>query len=80
MLRPFVARQYKAVRLDSQLTILVRCGMRQTVGWLMQLAALTFLPLVILFQLNFGLPLLVMPISILIGIVVFVIGTKLRGS
>jgi hypothetical protein len=54
--------------------------MRQTVGWLMQLAALTFLPLVILFQLNFRLPLLVMPISTLIGIVVFVIGMKLRGS
>jgi hypothetical protein len=54
--------------------------MRQTVGWLMQLAALTLLPLVILFQLNFGLPLLVMPIITLIGIVVFFIGTKLRGS
>ena len=54
--------------------------MRQTAGWLMQLAVLTFLPLVILFQLNFGLPLLVMPISTLIGIVVFIIGTKLRGS
>ena len=54
--------------------------MRQTVGWLMQLAALTLLPLVILFQLNFGLPLLVMPVITLIGIVVFFIGTKLRGS
>lgn len=54
--------------------------MRQTIGMLLQLAALTFLPLVILFQLNFGIQLLVMPTCTVIGIAVFWLGTKLRES
>ncbi|HLQ44697.1 MAG TPA: hypothetical protein VK137_08215 [Planctomycetaceae bacterium] len=54
--------------------------MRQTLGMLMQLAVLTFLPLLILYQLQFGFRVLVMPPCLVVGIVIFWIGTKLRES
>lgn len=54
--------------------------MRQTLGMLLQLAVLTFLPLLILYQLNFGFRVLVMPPCLVAGIIVFWIGTKLRES
>lgn len=44
----------------------------------MQISAMTFLPLVVLYQLNFGFQLIIMPICLTTGIVVFAIGTKLR--
>lgn len=49
-------------------------------GITLQLVALVFLPVLILWQLNFGLPLLVMPIGLLSGMILFQIGTRLRGS
>ncbi len=52
--------------------------MRQHLGILLQVMALAWLPLLIVYQLNFGFRLLVMPICTLIGIVVFWIGTRLR--
>jgi hypothetical protein len=52
--------------------------MRQQIGVLLQLAALTLLPMLILWQLDFGIPLVVMPILTVVGIVLFYIGYKLR--
>ena len=47
-------------------------------GITLQIAAMVFLPLLILWQLNFGFPLILMPILLVAGIAVFGIGTKLR--
>ena len=53
-------------------------SVRQTIGLLMQLAMLSFLPALILFQLEYGIPLIVMPACLLVAYIVFRIGTKLR--
>ncbi|MGZ0165267.1 MAG: hypothetical protein ACKVII_15190 [Planctomycetales bacterium] len=47
-------------------------------GILLQICAMTFLPLVILYQLNFGFRLIAMPVCTVIGFAVFWIGTQLR--
>jgi hypothetical protein len=52
--------------------------MRNTIGFFMQFAGLTLLPLLIIWQLNFGFRLLYMPILTLVGLAVFGIGTSLR--
>ncbi|HEV3301405.1 MAG TPA: hypothetical protein VG055_17265 [Planctomycetaceae bacterium] len=52
--------------------------MRQQIGFLLQLAVLTLLPMLILWQLNFGIPLIVMPAVVVVGIVLFYIGYRLR--
>jgi hypothetical protein len=52
--------------------------MRHHIGILLQLAALTLLPSLVLWQWDFGFPLLVMPILTTVGIVMFYIGYKLR--
>ena len=52
--------------------------MRNQVGFLLQFGALTFLPLLIFWQLNFGFPLLWMPGLTIIGGLVFWIGHLLR--
>ena len=52
--------------------------MKQTIGMLLQLLALGMLPSVVLFQLFYGFKLIVMPISLLTGILVFSLGTMLR--
>jgi hypothetical protein len=54
--------------------------MLHQIGFVMQFGVLVALPLLILWQLEFGIPLVVMPISLLIGIVVFWLGTRLRES
>ena len=54
--------------------------MRQRVGFAMQFAALVFLPLLCLWQLNFGFPLIYMPMLLLAGTAVFLVGTRLRES
>jgi hypothetical protein len=54
--------------------------MKQHIGMGMQLLVLVFLPLLILWQLEFGFPLLYMPGLLLVGIIVFTIGTRLRES
>jgi hypothetical protein len=54
--------------------------MKQHIGMLLQLTALGLLPSIIVFQLFFGFRLIVMPISLLAGIVVFSVGTMLRES
>jgi hypothetical protein len=52
--------------------------MRQQIGYLLQLAALTMLPMLILWQLDFGIPLIVMPMLTVVGIIMFYVGYKLR--
>jgi hypothetical protein len=52
--------------------------MRRQIGFLLQLAALTLLPMIILWQLDYGIPLVVMPVLTTVGILLFVIGYKLR--
>ena len=54
--------------------------MRQHIGFLLQLAALTFLPMLILWQLQFGFRLIVMPTLTLAGFIVFEVGRRLRES
>lgn len=52
--------------------------MRNTIGFLMQFAALVLLPLLIVWQLKFGFRLLWMPALTVAAIVVFWIGQNLR--
>ncbi len=54
--------------------------LKQYVGMMLQLFTLSILPLIIVFQLFYGFRLIVMPISLLIGITLFSIGTMLRES
>ena len=54
--------------------------MQHRLGFLMQMGALIFLPMVMFWQLQFGLQVIYMPILLIVGIVVFSIGTKLRDS
>ncbi len=53
---------------------------KHLVGMFLQLLTLGVLPLIIVFQLFYGFRLIVMPISLLIGITLFSIGTALRES
>ena len=52
--------------------------MRQQLGVFLQLAVLMFLPLLIGFQLFFGMPLVVMPVLTLVAIALFTGGYFLR--
>lgn len=52
--------------------------MKQQVGTLIQLFVLGALPTLIVYQLTFGIPLIVMPACLLVGVVLFSIGTRLR--
>lgn len=54
--------------------------MRQQIGLLCQLAVLSLLPALIVWQLEFGFRLIIMPASLAVGIVVFWIGYRLRES
>lgn len=53
-------------------------SIRNTIGFLMQFAALVLLPLLIIWQLNFGFQLLWMPGLTLVGVVLFWVGHALR--
>jgi hypothetical protein len=53
-------------------------NMRQQIGILLQFVVLVFLPMLILWQLEFGFRLILMPALTLCGVVVFWIGYKLR--
>jgi hypothetical protein len=48
------------------------------IGIFLQICAMTFLPLIILYQLQFGFKLIVMPVCTVAGFTVFWIGTQLR--
>ncbi len=51
---------------------------RNLLGMFLQLVGLTFLPLLIIWQLNFGFNLLWMPSMTLLGVGVFIAGHMLR--
>lgn len=51
---------------------------RNMLGMFLQLVSLTFLPVLIIWQLNFGFNLLWMPTLTLLGVLVFALGHKLR--
>ena len=53
-------------------------GMRNQLGFILQFAALVFLPLLIIWQLNFGFQLIWMPALTIAGALVFYIGHRLR--
>ena len=54
------------------------CVMRHHIGVFLQFVVLVFLPMLIIWQLEFGFRLILMPALTLVGIVVFWIGYKLR--
>ena len=54
--------------------------MKQQIGMLMQLFVLAALPVLIYYQLTFGFRLIMMPACLLVGIILFTIGTRLRES
>jgi hypothetical protein len=55
-----------------------RGSVRNTMGFLLQFAALVFLPLLVFWQLDFGFRLLWMPTLTTVAVVVFWIGGLLR--
>ena len=52
--------------------------MRHHIGIGLQLLALVFLPMLCLWQLTFGFRLIWMPALLVVGVVAFAIGTRLR--
>ena len=54
--------------------------MRRQLGFYLQFAMLVFLPMLILWQLEYGFNLIWMPALLLTGIVLFIVGTRLRES
>jgi len=53
---------------------------RQTLGVALQFACLVFLPLMIIFQINFRFELIWMPTLLLVSIALFYLGHRLRTS
>jgi len=51
---------------------------KQRLGFLLQVFVLSALPGLVLYQLQFGIPLIVMPASLLVGVILFAAGTHLR--
>jgi len=51
---------------------------KNQIGFFLQLVVLSALPALVLFQLQFGIPLVVMPACLLAGIILFAAGTHLR--
>lgn len=54
--------------------------MKHYLGLLLQFVVLAILPVLVLWQLLFGIPLIVMPVSLIISVVLFMVGTRLRES
>ncbi|QDU43607.1 MULTISPECIES: hypothetical protein [Symmachiella] len=55
--------------------------MRQSIGTALQFCCLVFLPLMVIFSINFyNFPLIVMPVSLLITIVIFSLGQVLKSE
>lgn len=52
--------------------------MRNLIGLALQFVALVFLPLLVIWQLNFGFELIWMPAMLLVGVAVFTVGHLLR--
>ena len=54
--------------------------MKQQIGWLMQLCVLGALPGLIVYEQTFRFEKVQMPACLLVGCVIFMIGTHLRGK
>ena len=54
--------------------------MRRQLGFYMQFSTLVFLPMLVLWQLEYGFNLIWMPSLLLVGVVLFIVGTRLRES
>lgn len=54
--------------------------MRHQIGFFLQFIVLVALPMLILWQLQYGFQLILMPSLLLVGVVVFTVGTHLRES
>lgn len=54
--------------------------MKHHIGFLLQLIVLGGLPVLVVFQLIYGFRLTVMPTCLLIGMLLFAVGTRLRES
>ncbi len=54
--------------------------MRHRLGMGLQFLVLVFLPMLIIWQLEFGFRLVYMPSLLLVGVILFSIGTRLRES
>ncbi|MBW3539091.1 MAG: hypothetical protein KY476_02365 [Planctomycetes bacterium] len=54
--------------------------MKQQIGTLLQFIVLVFLPLLVIWQLQFGFELIWMPALLAVAAVIFWIGTRLRES
>lgn len=54
--------------------------MKHHIGMLLQLVVLGGLPAIIVFQLFYGFRLIVMPVSLMAGVILFWLGTTLRES
>ena len=52
--------------------------MKHQFGFLLQIFVLSALPALVIYQLSFGIPLIVMPVCLLAGIILFLAGTHLR--
>jgi hypothetical protein len=52
--------------------------MRRQLGFYMQFSMLVFLPMLVLWQLEYGFNLIWMPVLLLVGVVLFIVGTRLR--
>jgi len=55
-------------------------SVKHRLGMFLQILVLSVLPALILYQLSFGFDLIVMPICLLAGVVLFAAGTHLRES
>lgn len=53
-------------------------SVKHHIGIFLQFVVLAVLPILVIWQLYFGIPLIVMPVSLTIGVVMFTLGTKLR--
>ena len=54
--------------------------MKHHLGLFLQFIVLATLPVLVVWQLLFHIPLVVMPASLVIGLIVFTLGTQLRES
>jgi hypothetical protein len=54
--------------------------MRQQIGVAIQFLVLALLPMLVWWQLMFGFPLIWMPVLLMVGVLVFWLGTRLRES
>lgn len=54
--------------------------MKHHLGIFLQFIVLAILPVLVIWQLLFGIPLIVMPVSLVIGVILFILGTQLRES